>query len=170
MIWVFLGLVGFILISVCIFTDDWNDWADKFLYTSLALVCAGLLSFLCLLISSLVVTEVANIEYEKANDIDIIALKDNQNVNGRIYLMGGYVEEDLYYYYAKETEYGYKTDKIKAEDCYIKYTDEQPHIEEYEAKFTSDVAKAFGFPIDRNRYIIYCPENTITNEFKIDLE
>ena len=39
----------------------------------------------------------------------------NQNINGRSYIGGGRVDEDLYYYYAMETEFGYKIEKINGE-------------------------------------------------------
>jgi hypothetical protein len=171
MIWLSLGLIGFVVTVGFILFDEWYDLLDKFLMSILALLTAGLLSGGALLLSSGIVTETANIDYVKVDDKEIVALKDNQNVNGHFYLMGGYVNEELYYYYAEETEYGYKTEKVEADNCYIKYTDEQPHIEKYQAEFTSEVAKAFAIaPICDDRYVIYCPENTITNEFKIDLE
>lgn len=40
------------------------------------------------------------------SDTKIVALKDNQNISGNYYLLSGYVDEDLYYYYATETEFG----------------------------------------------------------------
>jgi hypothetical protein len=104
------------------------------------------------------------------SDTKIIALKDNQNVSGSFYIMGGYVDEDLYYYYATETEFGYKTEKVKADNAYIKYTDGETHIEKYVGEFANDSANFWGFPMCDNRYIIYCPDGTVTNEFIVDLE
>lgn len=84
--------------------------------------------------------------------------------------MGGYVNEDLYYYYAIETEFGYKTEKLKAENVYIKYTDGEPHIERCEGDFVNEKLYFWGFPTCDERYVIYCPEGTVTNEFDVDLE
>ena len=84
--------------------------------------------------------------------------------------MGGYVDEDLYYYYAIETEFGYKIEKIKADNVYIQYTDGETHIEKYEGDFVHKSKYIWGFPMCDDRYIIYCPEGTITHEFNIDLE
>ena len=81
-----------------------------------------------------------------------------------------YVNDDLYYYYATETEFGYKTEKVSADNAYIKYTDGETHIEKYAGEFVNDIPYLFGYPICEDRYIIYCPDGTVTNEFNVDLE
>ena len=136
----------------------------------MALIASIIVSTLVFLSASLVVSTFAENNYNVASDTKIIALKDNQNVNGSFYIMGGYVDEDLYYYYATETEFGYNTEKIRADCAYIKYTDGEAHIERYDAEFINDYWNFFATPIYDNRYIIYCPEGTITNEFNVDLE
>jgi hypothetical protein len=130
-----------------------------------------MLSLLGFLTSNIIATENAEINYDIVSDTKIVALKDNQNVSGNYYLFSGYVDEDLYYYYATETEFGYKTEKLKASNVYIKYTKDELHIEKHEPTFTNDVVTFFACnPNKSDRYIIYCPEGTITSEFNIDLE
>jgi hypothetical protein len=70
----------------------------------------------------------------------------------------------------KQSEDSFKTEKIKADNTYIKYTDGETHIEEYDAEFVNDYVYLFAAPSVSNRYIIYCPEGTVTNEFSVDLE
>lgn len=113
-----------------------------------------------------------NVEYNKTQEINITALKDNSNVYGSYFLFSGYEKEKLYYYYSAETKYGYKIDKIDASNAYIKYSNEQPKIEIYSPEFTNSIVEFFALaPIFNDlRYIIYVPENTITNEFVINLE
>jgi hypothetical protein len=123
-----------------------------------------------LVISSEIVTSCAEINYNIVSDTKIIALKDNQNVSGNFYITGGYVNENLYYYYATETELGYKIGKIKADNAYIKYTDGETHIERHRGEFANDNAYLWGYPACNDRYIIYCPDGTVTNEFNVDLE
>lgn len=172
MIWFILGLVGFVVYFIWFIVEEWewSDSSDRVFIPFLSFLSALLVSVLCCFISSLVVSEVAELDYTKTNDTEIIALKDNQNISGGFFIMSGYVDEDLYYYYAKETVYGYKTEKVKAENSYIKYTNDKPHIETYEPKFKSGVADAFAICMSDNRYVIYCPENTIANEYVVDLE
>lgn len=135
-------------------------------------VLAGVTVFLlscviCTAISSAVKDESMNIELVESQNI--IALKDSQNVDGQFYLMGGYVKEDLYYYYAKETEFGYKCDKVKANDSFVIYTDGQPKIETYKAtSFKHWWTYIYAIP-DHTHYSIYVPAGTVTNEYKIDL-
>lgn len=136
-------------------------------------VLAGVTVFLlfgtiCTAISSAVKDESMNIELVESQNI--IALKDSQNIDGQFYLMGGYVKDDLYYYYAKETEFGYKCDKVKASDSFVIYTDGQPKIETYEAtSFKRWWMYIYAIP-KHTHYSIYVPAGTVTNEYKIDLE
>lgn len=170
MIWCVLGMIAVIIAIIFICCDEYNDLGEKIWYSFVALILSILVSFVFLLVSSAIATEHAEIEYHAISDTKIIALKDNQNISGNFYIMGGYVGEDLYYYYATETELGYKTEKIKAGNTYIKYTDEEPHIEKLKGEFANDSVNLWAAPMCVDRYIIYCPEGTITNEFSVDLE
>ena len=170
MIWFIIGFIVAVVIIVYICLDEWNDLVDKIGLSVITVLTSFLLSCLVLLLASVIISCTAEIEYDKASDTKIVALKDNQNVNGSFYIMGGYVDEDLYYYYATETEFGYKTGKISAEDAYIQYTDGETHIERYDGKFANEGVNLWAFPMCSNRYIIYCPDGTVTNEFNVDLE
>lgn len=169
MIWFVIGGAVAIVLIIKLWVDDWYYLGDKILLSFLETLAAFLVTSLVWFCVSGMMSLSIDLEYTKDSDTQIIALKDNQNVNGRFYIMGGYVDEELCYYYAKETEFGYKTEKIEASKAYIKYTDEQPHIERYTAEFPKDFLYVFGNPIGK-RYVIYCPENTITTEFAVDLE
>ena len=170
MIWLIIGLVVCIVVIIYIFGDGCWDLLEKFLASLMTLFFAFLLSFSVLYLGSVCISFIADVEYEIASDTQIIALKDNQNVGGSFYIMGGYVNEDLYYYYATETEFGCKVEKIKSENSYIKYTDGNTHIEKYKPKFVNEFAYLFGLPVQPSRHIIYCPKGTVTNEFRVDLE
>lgn len=172
MFWLILGIVGVIVaIIIYVVSDAWFDGGDIFAFSVIALIMAVALSIMGCLTSNSIATENAEINYDIVSDTKIVALKDNQNVSGNYYLFSGYVDEDLYYYYATETEFGYKTEKLKVNNVYIKYTKDEPHIEKHEPRFTNDVVTFFACcPCKPDRYIIYCPEGTITSEFNVDLE
>lgn len=170
MIWFIIGLVAAIAIIIYVWCDNSNDLTDKIGNSIITLLTSLLISLTVYLCASGIIFLFAKVEYSTISDTKIVALKDNQNINGSFYIMGGYIEEDLYYYYAIETEFGYKVEKIRANNVYIKYTDGNTRIERCRAKFTNNIFNFFGFPIHDDRYVIYCPEGTITNEFNIDLE
>lgn len=170
MIWfVIAGLVAIVII-IFICRDDWNDFFEKITMSFSTLLVSFAIASFVFFFASIITSYCAEIEYNVVSDTKIIALKDNQNINGNFYIFGGYVDEDLYYYYATETEFGYKTKKLKADDAYIKYTDGEPHIERLDGKFVNDNVYLLGSCMSGDRYIIYCPEGTVTNEFKVDLE
>jgi hypothetical protein len=170
MIWFIIGCVAAIVIIIHICIDDWNDLFDKILFSILTIVVSLVVSSLVFVMTSAVVSACTDIDYVKETDTKITALKDNQNISGGFYIMGGYIDEELYYYYATETEFGYKTEKIESDNAYIKYTKGQAHIETYSGDFHNSFLYTFAIPLVDNRYIIYCPENTITTEFAVDLE
>jgi hypothetical protein len=170
MIWFIIGCIVAIVIIVRICIDDSNDLFDKNLFSILTIVASLEVSSLVLVMTSAIVSNCADIDYAKETDTQIIALKDNQNISGGFYIMGGYIDEELYYYYATETELGYKTEKISSDNAYIKYTKGQAHIETYFGDFHNSFLHTFAIPLVDNRYIIYCPEGTITTEYIVDLE
>lgn len=113
---------------------------------------------------------------ESAMNIDltsiqpIIALKDGKGMTGRFFLYSGYVKENLYYYYACETEKGYKVEKVSAENSYIVYTEETPRIEKYEAQsFKEPSSWIYAIPLYKYN-VLYVPDGTITTEYNINLE
>jgi hypothetical protein len=170
MIWLIIGTLVCVGVIIAICCDSWSDLVEKVLFSILTVVVSPVAILLVLSISSAIISCDADFDYNMVSDTKIITLKDNQNVSGSFYIMGGYVDENLYYYYATETEFGYKTEKIKAENAYIKYTDGETHIERYVGEFANDSNNLWGFPVCDDRYIIYCPDGTVTNEFIVDLE
>lgn len=114
-------------------------------------------------------------EHYKASDFEIVAFKDNIAESGRIYLTHGYFEDDLYYFYLKETSNGLKQGKIRADCTYINYTDKDPHVECFKQKFKDDVKWVKFFTTVENGggnyyYKAYVPEGTVEKDFRIDLE
>lgn len=171
MIWFIVGFIVAVIIIVNICRDNFYDFSEKLTLSTMTLFLSFLGSICVLGIASVISSSYAEIEYNIASDTKIVALKDNQNANGSFYIGSGYVDEDLYYYYAIETEFGYKTEKIRADNAYIKYTDGDAHIEKHEGTFANESLNLWvGVCICNDRYIIYCPEGTITNEFDVDLE
>lgn len=171
MIWLIIGIIVMIIAIIYTWKEEyWVDVGDCILMSIVILVMGSIITLLILVFSSGAVSSGDVFEFKQVEDIPIIALKDNQNTEGHFYLTGGYVNESLYYYYAIETEFGYKTEKIKADNAYIKYTNEQPHIERYEGDFADAWRYLWGFPVCVDRYIIYCPEGTVDETFLIDLE
>lgn len=168
-------VVFFICVVVAVIEGKdcfWDGFVDivtgLFLSALLTAAFTGFFIVVCLCIGSFLHED--SMVIEKTQETPIIALKDNQNISGHFYLMGGYVNEDLYYYYAKETERGYKTEKVKADLCYIVYTEESPRIEQYTATgFKHWWTYIYAFP-NYASYTIYVPSGTVTTEYAIDLE
>lgn len=107
---------------------------------------------------------------EKSNTEHIIALNDSTGVNGRSGFLGsGYVEDELYYYYMTDTKEGFQAKKIKAEDTYVRYSD-KPIVETYTAtNFKNKLLWFIALPI-KSFHIVYIPEGSIIENYRIDLK
>ena len=107
---------------------------------------------------------------EKSSTERIIALNDSTGVNGRAGFLGsGYVEDELYYYYMTDTKEGFQAKKIKAEDTYVRYSDE-PIVETYTAtNFKNKLLWLIALPI-KSFHIVYIPEGSIIENYQIDLK
>ena len=107
---------------------------------------------------------------EKSSTEHIIALNDSTGVNGRAGFLGsGYVEDELYYYYMTDTKEGFQAKKIKAEDTYVRYSDE-PIVETYTAtNFKNKLLWLIALPI-KSFHIVYIPEGSIIENYQIDLK
>lgn len=171
MIWFIIGFIVAVIIIIHGCCDEWYGFWTKIGCSVMSLLLCLSIGAFGVVLTSRIIGVCVDIEYnDMVSDKKIVALKDNQGISGSFYIMGGYVDEDLYYYYAVETELGYKTEKIKADNVYIKYTDGETHIEEYAGDFANKNLYLWGVPMCDHRYIVYCPEGTITNEFNVDLE
>lgn len=173
MIWLIIGFIIVVVLNIYIWRDTYESVGSKIGYTFMSLLTGFIASLFILLVASGIFgcfLDDADYSYDLSYSTKIVALKDNQNISGSYFVFSGYVDEKLYYYYAKETEFGYKTEKIAADECYIKYTDDTPKLETYTSNFKNEIFYWFAGPLVDSRTIIYCPENTITTEFNIDLE
>lgn len=170
MIWFLIGLIVFVIISIRIFCDRFCNLGEKFLFSFATLLATLFFSIILFIISSEIISACVDAEYKVVSDNKIYALKDDQNINGSFYIGTGHIEEKMYYFYIDKTEYGYKTNKVLADNTYVEYTKGKPHIKRLVGDFKNKNLYWLGCPVWDDKYIIYCPKGTITNEFKIDLE
>lgn len=153
-----------IIAAKSLYADCFMDWA----FSVLAGILYAIIPFIIAL--CLFGNDYDRCVVEKKSSQEIISLKDNMNIRGSAYLFGGHIDEDLYYFYAKETEQGYITDKVKASRCYINYTNETPRIESYEATgFKTWTTWIYAIPA-YHHYSIYVPDGTIVTDYEINLE
>lgn len=114
-------------------------------------------------------------QYYEDVDFEVVAFKDNIATQGRTYLTRGYFEDNLYYFYLRDTSMGLKQGKMRADHTYINYTDGEPHVEYYEDRYRDDVGWVKWFTTDERSgdgyyYKAYVPAGTVEEEFRVNLE
>ena len=104
--------------------------------------------------------------------IELIALKDNFQVEGNVFLFSSTVNDELKYTYIYETDMGMTVKSLDADTCYIKYIgdNETPYIQKWIVSHPSKfMVKMFFLSYDR--YTIYLPEGSVIEEvYNIDIE
>ncbi|MCR9040819.1 hypothetical protein QRX25_14850 [Bacillus sp. L381] len=103
---------------------------------------------------------------------EIYSIKDNAKTSGSFVLGSGSINEKQYFYFVKEKD-GFKTvSKTAVEDSKMKegkYAN--PYVLTYDMEYKSPFARFFyGKEAPGESYEFYLPEDTITTEYKIDLE
>lgn len=105
-------------------------------------------------------------------DHELIALRDNFNIEGHGFLFSSYIDEDLYYVYLYEGPRGITSGKVKAENTYIKYLeneDETPYIIKYMEQHKNHFLNHLWF-WGETYYTIYLPQGSvIENVYEVDL-
>lgn len=171
-IFIMLFVLFVFLFGKKIYDQYFDDFAEGLIHF-LLLILEIAASLVVVILMSLFANECIareNITYEIESTNSIVALKDNQNISGSFFIFGGYEDEDLYYYYAEETDIGIRTNKVLAKDAYIIYDNNNPRIEEIEAvKFKHWWNYIYAFPLD-NYTKLYVPDGTVTSDYNIDLE
>lgn len=156
--------------------DDWDvgGWILMNLLVSILIAIAVLV---CNITSAAAIWNFApdSHEYYVKNDFEIVAMQDNLNTNGRFYLTHGMIETDLYYFYMRETSRGLKQGKMPANNTYITYTEDTPHVEYYETRFKEDVKWVDLFTLNDRCYVesyyrAYVPTGTVQEDFYVDLK
>lgn len=114
------------------------------------------------------VTKVAkssNIEYSDPNAVEhIIALSDNNILNGKLYYRSGYINEKQYYQYIVDLGNGeYIQNQIPSDKTRISYSDD-PRVEWMVRKKSWNI-----FYSSEQCWKLYVPEGSINEEFNIDL-
>lgn len=138
-----------------------------------------LLGILCGILGIIIST--ATVEYfnliEKITYIEsereIYALKDISGIEGNFYLFGGNVGDEYQYRYVINTPKGKQVETVSSEqyDVYIKEGNYKPKVVCEKIEYTNKIFNNwFIFPYKDYTYTIYVPNNTILNNYNIDLE
>lgn len=103
---------------------------------------------------------------------EVSSLKDTSETSGRFVLGSGTASAEPYFYYAVEKD-GFTTiNKAKILSSKIREGSyENPYVLTYDVQYKSAIARFFyGNSTGLNTYEFYLPENTITTDYKIDME
>lgn len=170
MFYFIIAFIAFILFTVFVYNDTASVLFSIFdgLFVSLVVFFASILiGCYCTSSYNTLDPTTQNIVYEES--IPLVALKDNMNVSGSVFIFSTAVNEELKYNYIIETEFGKTIDEVGADICFIRYGD-TANIQKLHNESKSKIVNWLFMP-KRSFYIITLPEGSvIENEYEVDLE
>ena len=164
--------VWVIFLGYTIHKDGW-EWS-LFFFSFYVAFCGFLVGIMICLIASGIFSfqPIEDCRIEKREQIELVALKDNFQMEGSVFLFSSVVDQELKYTYIYETDYGRTTNSIDADQCYVKYIDKNinPYIQKWEVMPKSNFIN-WLFKPGYYKYTIYLPEGSvIENMYEIDFE
>ncbi len=168
MLIVICGMVIGVVVGIVMALTDWVDFWEGVGYAFLGLLMGTLLGLLVWLPVNAIVDCCAEKTYYTVEDTDIYALQDNFATEGSFFLGSGHIDDELKYFYVKQTDVGYTVCNVDADKSYIQYTSDRCHVVKQSYTFNSQAARLFAVP-SGERYIFYIPEGSIVNTYSIDL-
>lgn len=143
----------------------WNETIDILLLV-IGMIGLVTLSIFFVIISAVLDTHEGELSPEPISIEKIYALNDTSETYGSFYLLSGSYEEETYYSYITETKDGGKVlNKVPTCKCVVYEVNDSFRIETY--KYTKNF---LGIEDFGEKYKIYVPQGSITNEYTIDLE
>lgn len=169
MLIVILGLIIGFIAGVIYALNNCYDFLEGAGMTILITILGIMISFIVILPVSAIADSCADKTWSTVEDIDIYALQDNLTTEGSFFLGSGHIDDELKYFYVKETDVGYTVCNVDADDSYIRYTNDRCHIEKQTYEFTNKFVAAIAIPMS-DRYIFHIPDGSILNNYAVDLK
>ena len=173
MIIVYIAIIGAIVGFICGYCDC-GDVFDGILGSIASLFIGLLLGLMVWTVGASCYETVPaeNRESIVVEDHELIALRDNFNTEGRGFVFSSYIDEDLYYVYLYDGPRGITNGKVKAENAYIKYLeneDETPYILEWREQHKNNFLNHL-WCWGEIYYTIHLPQGSvIENAYEVDL-
>lgn len=150
----------------------WGLGFDDYITSMFVGFISFLITFLILLLTYGVAGSIADTNYELKSTQKIYCLNDNTNINGKMYLFSGSIDENDVYKMYVDNDGGKSLLKVDANNSII-YEDDQTQIQTYECKFQNKyIIFLLGEDtiFNPNKYEIHIPKNSITTEYNVDLK
>ena len=168
--------IGFIIGVWLLFTEirDYGDFGQGLCYLFGVSLVAFLIGILLTLIGCVFADCSPSEPYGEPETIELMALKDGDEIFGSFFLGSGMVEEDQYYYYLIETPKGIQQQKtLVDENVFLHYIEngETPRLEKQTMRTSNKFLLFWTCGADTyTESHFYIPKGSLTTEFEIDLE
>lgn len=169
MLWFILALIVGVVFGIRVSVNNGNTFWEGVGKSILFIFLFSLIAMTGFMLSSTIADCCADRTYYTVEDVDVYALQDSVTTEGRFYLSSGHIDNELKYFYVKQSDVGYTIDNVDADKSYIRYTSDRCHIETQKYKFNNKFIQVIAAPMEPERHIIYIPDGSVINNYAIDL-
>lgn len=169
MLFIIVGAIIGLIVGIIYAFNNCYGFGESFVVAILIIILGATIGGVCMTFSSAIADCCAEKNWYTVQDTDIYALQDNLTTEGSFFLGSGHINDELKYFYVKETDVGYTVCNVDADDSYIRYTTDRCHIEKQSYKFSNDFVAAIAIPMSE-RYIFHIPDGSILNNYAVDLK
>jgi hypothetical protein len=163
------GVIGFFIGVVVEGDDSWlMKMAVGFLF--------GLIGLFMGVIVGLIISGFLPTTIVLEQEIELVALKDTNGVNGKFFLGCGNIHSNWYYvFYTKDPDGKIKFNRLSADDDDVSIVEEERQggtLKVYGKEFAKKSYKNWGL-IPRSgssKYEIHVPKGTVITDFNLDLQ
>ena len=172
MIFLICAVIG-IIIGVIV---NWREWHEFDGDTILSGFIGGIfgIGIALLLWVGAMCLPAGKIDVVDTDTTNIHALTDNArysgSVSGSVFLIQSKTEEKLKYSYMYESAgKGFGFNEVNAQQCYLNFCDEQPHVVRNYLDFKNPVLRWLFPDVYEDEYIFYIPEDAqVIDDYNID--
>lgn len=154
-----------------------NDGIWGLFYSTMGGLLGGVIAFLITLLSTAIISECDFVSIRSVEEqrVELVALKDNINMNRNYYICRASVDEELKYNYLYEEKgKGITSGSVNADQTYINYIKEgeKPYLIKRKIEPTNLILRFLTTGSIDSEYSLYIPNDSIIveNKYEIDLE
>ena len=168
---IFLALIGIAIVGL--FLKDRSYFHFNLFF---GLMLGALFGLFSSLIAGLIVESIIPKQWVEVETIELISLRDSENISGRHFLGTGSIGTKQYYFFYKKAGKGYQPGKIEVDDNIIIFEENRTNgeIKKYKEKFIDSPRyrswRLISFmTMPRNeKYEFFIPEGSLKKDFTLD--
>lgn len=167
--WIMVGITVWVIAWIWVWhirerSSYWGfEWGSAFGYSAVAAAIGAAVTFLVTF--TLQMLPINHEVAQRAVTHDLRAMAASSEVEGRMYLLGGYVDEDPVLRFIRAEGDGFVLRSVPADDSTIFEGFNDPHLDVITTTYGNEWISPFTF--DQDTFEFYVPEGSVSSEIQV---